>query len=116
MSRRLRTHQLEEPAKDTNALPQLLDANLFVRCVQPIIGEPYARQHDRSPLPRQRRYDGNRATNTDRDRCTPFDFPKRLCETLERRRCHIGKYRLRPVNKINGDGSVVGRQRFDRTS
>src|SRR5258707_10776606 len=59
--------QLEKALKHAHAIPQLLQVELLVGSVQPVVGKADSRQEHRRALPAQRRYDGNRATGPRRD-------------------------------------------------
>src|SRR5215471_18653517 len=59
--------ELEEPLKDADPIPQLLQVELLIRGVQPVVGEPDSREQHGSALAPQRRDDGDRTPSTRRD-------------------------------------------------
>src|SRR3989442_11526214 len=91
----LASQKLVESPEDSDPVPQLLQVELLVRGVQPVVGQPDAGEEDRRAALAQRRHDRDRAARPHGDGSPAHDLPKRAVQEPEGR-------------VVNGDDRRVG--------
>ena len=104
------SQEFVERAEGLDPVPQLLEVQLLVRSVQPIVGETDAGQDHRRTGRAEGRHDGNGAAGARGYGAPPRDLLERLIEQLERGVIELDLCRIGAVQKPYARGDVLRRE------
>src|SRR5216117_3149310 len=109
-----RSQQFVEAPEHAYPVPQLLQVQLLVRRVQPVVRQPDAGENHRGSAPAEGGHHGDRPTGARGNGAPPHHFAKRLIEQRERRVSHLYRGRVRAVQERHARLHVPGREALDR--
>src|SRR6266851_721364 len=104
------SQQLVEGPEHLDSIPQLLQLQLLIGCVQPVIRQSDSRQDHGRASRGESRDDRDRSARARRHRPTPQHLLERLIEQLERWIVQLDLRRIRTVEKPDTYGYVLRRE------
>src|SRR3989454_10454538 len=104
------SQQLVERPEHLDSIPQLLQFELLVGCVQPVIRQADARQDNGRASRGESRDDWNRSARARRHRPPPQHLLERLIEQLARWVVQLDPRRIRTMEKADTGSHVLRRE------